>query len=344
MAQALTMTPHFPLISVVMPVFNGEAFLRETIDSVLKQTYQNFEFIIVNDGSTDNTQNIINSYHDTRIVPTHLPRNAGVSNARNTGINLAKGKYIAFCDSDDIYLPERLQSQYDFLEAHLLVDVCGSAIIFFEHGHERLIAAPESDIDIKELFLRGNPIAQPTVMGKADIFKKYKYNATLQASEDYDLWTRMAVDGVVFGNLSRPMVRYRAHELQASRTKGKLLDTTFKATCANYTLAYLKNNKLAEYASAPLVSLNDFTSFIEELAQSAKMKDKNINLFLPLIALQYKKLSKHTLINYLSINQLYRKYQILFPRKYNRNIFLLSIFPVSKKYPIFDTLTKLKYD
>jgi glycosyltransferase involved in cell wall biosynthesis len=336
------MTAQSPIISVIMPVYNGAQFIRETIDSVLKQTYQNFEFIIVNDGSTDNTQQIVESYHDTSIILTTLARNAGVSNARNIGIGLARGEYIAFCDADDIYNEDRLQAQYDFLKSNPLIDVSGSAIIFFENEQEKLIASPESDTEIKDFFLRGNPIAQPTVMGKSSIFKKYKYNTELQASEDYDLWTRMAIAGVVFGNLPLALVKYRAHEAQASKTKGKLLDATYKATYTKYAVAYLNNSKLSVYTEANEITLADFKQFIEELSKSTAAKEKNLNTFRPLIALQYKKLSKHGISAFITFTLIAAKYHLDFPGKYLLNIFLLSLISLNRESSLFNTLSKLK--
>lgn len=98
---------NMPEISVLMPVYNGEKYVKETIDSVLNQTFDDFEFIIVNDGSTDNTRNIIESYKDNRIELYNLARNRGVGFASNFAVNKAKGKYIARVDSDDIYHSDR---------------------------------------------------------------------------------------------------------------------------------------------------------------------------------------------------------------------------------------------
>src|ERR1700693_193106 len=134
-----------PLISVIMPVYNGERFIRETIDSVLNQTYRNFEFIIVNDGSVDSTRQIISSYDDKRIIPLNLAINQGVSNARNTGTDLARGEFIAFCDADDLYDPGRLQTQLDFLTSNATVDVCGSYFVVFENEQEILVRHPLND-------------------------------------------------------------------------------------------------------------------------------------------------------------------------------------------------------
>lgn len=331
-----------PLISVIMPVYNGEQFIRETIDSVLNQTYQNFEFIIVNDGSVDSTQQIISSYDDKRIVPLNLTRNQGVSNARNRGTDLSKGEFIAFCDADDLYDSGRLQTQLDFLTSNPTVDVCGSYFMVFENGQEKLIKHPITDQEIKEHFFTGNCIGQPSVMGKSGVFREYKYNPELQASEDYDLWARMATGGVVFANLPYPLVKYRLHPAQASKTKGRLLHVTSKIVCTNYTLAYLNNNIISEYSKAQETSLAEFRKFIAELSAACDKKSRDMNTFRPLIALQYKKLDKLGIRAFATLKLISSKYHIDFPAKYLLNIFLLSFIRVNKNSSLFDTLTKLK--
>lgn len=342
MAQDLKMATTNPLISVIMPVYNGEEFLRETIDSVLNQTYQNFEFIIVNDGSVDSTQQIIDSYNDKRIVPLNLTRNQGVSNARNRGTDLSKGEFIAFCDADDLYDPSRLQTQLDFLTGNPTVDVCGSYFIVFENDQEILIRHPITDQEIKEHFFTGNCIGQPSVMGKSGVFQKYKYDPELQASEDYDLWARMATGGVVFANVPFPLVKYRLHPAQASKTKGRLLHVTSKTACTNYTLAYLNNNIISEYSKSKETSLADFRKFITELSAACDKKSSDMNTFRPLIALQYKKLDTPGIMAFATLKRISSKYHINFPTKYLLNIFLLSFIRVNKNSSLFDTLTKLK--
>lgn len=325
-----------------MPVYNGERFLRETIDSVLSQTYRNFEFIIVNDGSVDSTQQIISSYDDKRIVPLNLTRNQGVSNARNRGTDLAKGEFIAFCDADDLCDPGRLQIQLDFLTGNPTVDVCGSYFMVFEDGQEILVRHPITDQEIKDQFFTGNCIGQPSVMGKAGVFQKYKYKPELQASEDYDLWARMATDGVVFANVPQPLVKYRLHPAQASKTKGKLLHVTSKTVCTNYTLAYLNNDIISGYSKAAETSLADFKKFIEELSAACNEKSRDMNTFRPLIALQYKKIDKLGIRSFAALRMTSSKYHLNFPAKYLLNIFLLSFICINKNSSLFDTLTKLK--
>lgn len=325
-----------------MPVYNGERFIRETIDSVLNQTFRNFEFIIVNDGSVDSTKQIIGSYDDKRIVLLDLPKNGGVSNARNVGTEQSCGEFIAFCDADDLYDPGRLQTQLDFLTSNPTVDVCGSYFTVFENGQETLIKHPLTDSEIKEHFFTANCIGQPSVMGKSSVFRKYKYNPELQASEDYDLWARMAIGGVVFANVPFPLVRYRLHPAQASKTKARLLYNTSNAICINYTLAYLSSDIITQYVEAKVTSLADFKKFVAELSSTCDKKSRNLNIFRPLIALQYKKLDKFGIGAFATHKRMAAKYHLDFPAKYLLNIFLLNIFPVSRNSNLFDTLTKLK--
>jgi glycosyltransferase involved in cell wall biosynthesis len=342
MAQGLTMTSSNPLISVIMPVYNGEKFLRETIDSVLNQTWRDYEFIIVNDGSSDTTQQIIDSYDDKRVVPVCVNPNQGVSNARNKGVDLAKGKFIAFCDADDIYDPSRLQTQLDFLQNHPDVDICSSYFIVFENDQEVLVQHPVTDQEIKEHFFTENCIGQPCVMAKSSLFRQHKYNPALQASEDYDLWTRMAAAGAVFANIPQPLVKHRLHPAQASKAKSKLLDATSKVACINYTLAYLNNPLISQLANVTEMTLADFRLFVSELAKTCSQKSRNINTFRQLISLRYKKIDKLGLRSFLMLKSASSQYGIDFPGKYLLNIFLLSFIRIDQNSSVFNTLTKLK--
>jgi glycosyltransferase involved in cell wall biosynthesis len=337
------MTMIKPLISVIMPVYNGEKFIRETMNSILNQTYQNFEFIIVNDGSADSTQQIINSYNDKRIVSLKLASNQGISTARNAGTDISRGEFIALCDADDLYDPNRLQIQLDFLNSNPTVDLCSGYFIILENSKETLIKYKQhTDQEIKEHLFAGNCICQPCVMGKAGVFKKFKYDSALQVSGDYDLWTRMAIGGVVFANIPCSLMKYRFHPAQITKTKSTLLDITSKTVCTNYTLAYLSNNIIAEYSKAEKISLADFRKFMAELSAICFKKSRDINTFRPLIALQYKKINSLGIRAFIEIKSISSQYHIVFPAKYLLNIFLLSFIPADRNSCLFDTLTKLK--
>lgn len=336
------MTLGAPLISIVMPVYNGAEYLCETMYSVLNQTCRDFEFIIVNDGSTDSTRQIIESYHDPRIIPVNLDENRGVSNARNLGVDSARGAYLAFCDADDLYDPARLQAQLDFLAGNPAVDVCGSYFYVLEDGRKTLVEHPLADTEIKERFFTGNCLGQPSIMGKSRVFREYKYNPELKASEDYDLWARMALGGVVFANVPRPLVKYRLHPAQASKTRAKLLHDTSNRICTDYALAFLDSRELSGFVRDETAKLTDFKRFITELASACGKKSRDMNTFRPLIALQYKKLYHPGIFAYLTLRSIASRYGLNFPANYLLNIFLLSILPVNRNSSFFNTLTKLK--
>jgi glycosyltransferase involved in cell wall biosynthesis len=124
--------PAVPRVSVVMPTYNDALYLRDAIDSILNQTFTDFEFIIVNDGSADDTERIILSYEDKRIRYLKNEVNAGNTVARNKGMEAARGRYIAIMDSDDVSVPDRLETQYKYMERHPGIGILGGAKIFFD--------------------------------------------------------------------------------------------------------------------------------------------------------------------------------------------------------------------
>ena len=181
-----------PLISVLMAVYNGEKYLREAIDSILNQTYTNFEFLIVNDGSIDLTEDIILSYSDNRIRYIKNETNLKLIASLNKGLDLAIGKYIARMDADDISLPERLEKQVDFMERNQEIGVLGTSVktIGLENNYEVKFEKGHDAIRLKLLF--NNYLHHPTVMLRKTILDNFnlKYPDVLHA-EDYALWIEM---------------------------------------------------------------------------------------------------------------------------------------------------------
>ena len=166
------MANEFPLVTVLMAVYNGEKYLREAIESMLNQSYTNFEFLIINDGSTDSTEEIILSYRDERIRHMKNEQNIKLIASLNKGLDLAEGKYIARMDADDVSLPERLAKQVDFMERNLEYGLLGTWVktlglnpdkeIHFKSGHDEIRF---------ELFFH-NYLHHPTVMFRKEIIKK----------------------------------------------------------------------------------------------------------------------------------------------------------------------------
>jgi glycosyltransferase involved in cell wall biosynthesis len=178
-----------------MSVYNAELYLKEAIESILNQTYKEFEFIIINDGSTDNSLAIIKDYsnHDSRIILINR-ENKGLIYSLNEGISKAKGKYIARMDADDISLPNRFEEQIKFLENNLDIGVVGSDAIVF-HKDDKSIWTTYSDSNrTKAELLFSSPLIHPSVMMRKSIIDKYKlfYKKEYIHAEDLELWIRFA--------------------------------------------------------------------------------------------------------------------------------------------------------
>jgi glycosyltransferase involved in cell wall biosynthesis len=199
-----------------MPVYNGATYLNEAIDSILNQTYNDFEFLIIDDGSTDGSVKIIKSYDDNRIRLVENRNNLGQSETLNKGLSLAKGKYIARMDQDDISMPERLKKQVEFMDECPNIGVCGSWIQYF--GKYNYLTPLELDDDsIKIKLLTNQNLAHPSVMIRKSTLVKYQlnYDPTFTVAMDYDLWVRM-FEYCSFANLPEPLLKYRTHKNQKS--------------------------------------------------------------------------------------------------------------------------------
>lgn len=211
-----------PKVTVLMPVYNGERYLREAIDSILVQSFTEFEFLVINDGSTDKSVEIAESYQDPRIRLIHNDCNLGLVSTLNKGLRLARGDFIARMDCDDYSFPSRLRRQYDFLVKNPDISFCGSWIELDDGENKKKISYPCSHDEIKAALLFGNSLAHPSVIIRRETLKKFTLNyeyADIDA-EDYGLWVR-ASTVAKFANLPEVLVRYRSHKNQVSNTRSK---------------------------------------------------------------------------------------------------------------------------
>ena len=208
-----------PIVSVVMSVYNGDAYLKEAINSILNQTFTNFEFIIINDGSSDNSLSIIQSYTDKRLVCIDNIENKGLIYSLNKGFKIAKGKYIARMDADDISLPERFEKQVAFLESHLSIGVLGSDYLSFSESTLKKLNSIHNSSKIKSYLLFTATICHPTLMMRKSMLEmsNFRYSETAKYVEDFDLWTRLIMK-TDFYNLNEILLKYRDHQNQVSRT------------------------------------------------------------------------------------------------------------------------------
>lgn len=211
-----------PKISVIMPVYNGEKYLREAIDSILNQTFSDFEFIIINDCSVDSTEDIIKSYDDSRIVYIKNEKNLGVAGTLNKGLELAKGEFIARMDADDISLPTRFEKQIKFMEENPEVGVLGSNAIVFSETSEIITNFPETEFEFIFNLFFSSQIIHPSVMVRRKLIDDglYKYNPRWEGREDYALWLYL-VKHTKLANFKEPLLKYRVHNLQVTQNKNE---------------------------------------------------------------------------------------------------------------------------
>ena len=200
-----------PFFTVLMPAYNAAPFLREAVDSVLAQTFTNFEFLIIDDGSTDETAAILKTYADSRIRICRQ-ENAGVTGALNAGIYLSKGKYIARFDADDICYPFRLQVQYDYFLAHPECVLLGSAADYIdEEGADLFEWQPSgyNKAELAEVIKKASPFDHPTVAyPRLLALELGGYPAGAIHFEDHLFWTRFFDKGDV-ANLAQPLIKHR---------------------------------------------------------------------------------------------------------------------------------------
>ena len=208
-----------PLVTVIMPVYNVEHYVADSIASILNQTYRNIELLVFNDGSTDRSAEIVASISDPRLVFINSEQNFGCSAHMNTGFKLAKGKYIARMDSDDIALPERLARQVAFMESHPEVGVCGTRMNIMNQPEIQEVL-PLSDAEIRLFMLANSPIANPTVLLRASVIQATgaEYDNYFHPSEDYRIFHDL-IPHTQFANLPEPLLDYRRHQGQISNYK-----------------------------------------------------------------------------------------------------------------------------
>lgn len=227
-----------PKISVVMSAYNAGEYLSQAVDSILTQAYQDFEFIIINDGSTDNTAEILASYNDTRIIIVNNEANIGLTESLNRGLRLARGKYIARMDADDISLPSRFTKQVAFMDANPEIGVCGTWLEIICGDKKSICSYPEQHDDIFAGMLFGCTMGHPTVMiRKETIFALNEfYNEEFSCAQDAEYWARLGGVGVKLANIGEVLLKYRVHESSVSKVHNQLQESV----AAEVVLSQLK--------------------------------------------------------------------------------------------------------
>lgn len=208
-----------PILSVILPVYNCEAYIEECVESVLNQSFTDFELLVFNDGSTDNTLNKIMSFTDSRIIIHNKANNVGYVTHLNEGISLAKGEFIVRMDADDICVLNRFEILYNFMVKHPKIGVCGSFVEVFGNSRNYLWKLPTENNSIKAMLPFRIPFIHPSVIIRKSLLNNsIFYDNNFLPAEDYELWCRLS-NLTEFANIPIALIKYRQHEKQISREK-----------------------------------------------------------------------------------------------------------------------------
>ena len=222
-----------PAVSVVLPAYNCEKYIAEAIESVLQQTFTDFEFIIINDGSSDETESIILSFIDPRIVYLKNESNSGLIFTLNKGVEIAGGSYIARMDADDICLLTRLEKQKKHLDEHLETSMEATTISFIDENENDKGSWPLDRRIISYNSIRNkmpfeNCLAHPSIMIRTNVLKELKYDPRQANIEDYDLWLRLLSRGHIISKIDEPLLLYRIHNESVTNVHLKKKNFFFK--------------------------------------------------------------------------------------------------------------------
>lgn len=213
-----------PRVSVVVPVFNRQDYIGSAIESVLAQSFADFELLVVDDGSTDRTPEIVQSYRDPRIRLISHPHNLGIPTSRNRGLESARGEYIATLDSDDWAHPQRLQRQVAFLDSHPEHALVGSWIgrINSDGRSYRIQTRPLRAEDVQVQLLFGGAMVNSSTMGRTALLQRFGFRAEFPVRQDFDLFVRLAAQ-YPLANLPYPLTLCRRHPAQATKIHAALV-------------------------------------------------------------------------------------------------------------------------
>ncbi len=224
-----------PLVTVIIPVFNRQEYVGQAIESILRQTYTNFELIVIDDGSSDGTCGIVRTYTDERVCLVRQDRNLGIPQTRNAGVRLARGEYVAFLDSDDVAYPRRLERQVSFLESNPDCAAVGAWVSWMDRDGRplsRIKRKPVSPRKIAAMRLLQQGIENSASMARTSILREFPHNEMCPISSDYELWARVAAR-YKLSNLPEVLVRRRLHVQQVTKMRADRVGQSRQAVYAN---------------------------------------------------------------------------------------------------------------
>ena len=270
-----------PQITVLMPVYNVSLYVKEAVESILNQTFADFELLIINDGSKDDTRDEVLKITDERIRFVENETNIGLANTLNRGIELARGKYIARMDGDDISVLNRLQKQFDFLENNPDIDICGAGYEFFGSKNYKVMY-PETNENIKIGLLFGCCMIIPLYRRASIQRVGLRYDQEYFPAEDYRFWTECMIKGLKMHNIQEILFRYRMHPTQVSEVMTNQAQMTVKVRTNYFKSLFsqidesISRQFITDFATVPIEKVSDFEcqkKIIQQLCDNNKKQE-----------------------------------------------------------------------
>ena len=234
------------MFSIIIPTYNQDDLLKKALESLIKQTFQSWEAIIINNNSQAETIKIIKSFNDDRLLLTNFNTNGVIAASRNFGINFCNYPYLSFLDSDDIWLPRKLEKTLEYLESGYDI-VCHDEIWLWPDGSKKHVKyGPQEDTLYENLLFKGNVISTSATTLKKDLIfelKGFNENPLIVGNEDYDLWMRISKDSKYrFGFISEPLGFYRIHNANTSMNLLKQLNSELRVVSEHFKEKKIKKN------------------------------------------------------------------------------------------------------
>lgn len=298
-----------PLVSVLMPVNIAGRYFNDAVDSILSQTLNDFELLIIEDNADEQTKLILDNLTDSRVRVVLNKNYSGITGALNTGLEEARGEYIARMDADDICIPDRLQVQLDWLESNEC-DLCGGGLQCVSSGYikGKVFSYPSEAQDISFALMFGTAFAHATILVKRSVILQFRYDEVYPYAQDYDLWIRMEQGGVKMTNVPRILYFYRIHSAQVSHAKNLKQQQFAKNISDRYAKFYLPNS-LYEYSKqighmhSSRYELDHFFCYAEQVLSLAESKGVSVQLRIEFLAKLAFRITPLKVSNFLAVRQ-----------------------------------------
>ena len=329
-----------------MPYYNSEKYIFEAVNSILNQSYKNFELILLDDGSIDNSKKIVDSFSDDRIISMSNDMNIGHPASMNKLISRANGDFIAVMDSDDISHPDRLKIQINHIIKNNL-DVCGSSARAFGQNQDKIIPILEKHKDINFMMIFGNPIINPSTLSRSIVLKKFSWNEKI-ISSDFDVYSRIIQSNYKFGNIKKQLLHSRIHKNQDSSINFKRgIKDSYNISKRHYNFYNIKlKNKYylekIDFGYKDNIIFADYKNFIMTLHDYINNNNYSLDILRQINITLIQKININ-IIQYIILIKIFKNFQIRIDLKHKVILLISAIFKIKSDHLIYKILKMLYY-